>query len=135
MVISKQIKRPSDGPNAGRADIVIKERRGPPEMAGSRVTYRVDQDSGAPPAAEGLASLLTRMGIEGSAGLALLERVELLVDPTPALAWWWFLAAVLIMIAAGAMLYRLVERPFMVMRRRFDPGESVSTHFRQKASP
>jgi peptidoglycan/LPS O-acetylase OafA/YrhL len=51
------------------------------------------------------------------------------------LAWWWFLVAVVVMIAAGTTLYRLVEKPFMAMRRRFDPGEAVSTHFRRQTSP
>ncbi len=104
MVISKQIKRPSDGPNANRADIIIKERRGPPEIAGSRVTYRVDQELEASPAAEGLASLLTRMGINGTAGLTLLERIDLLVDPAPALAWWWY-----------ALVQEGVDRPAVVV--------------------
>jgi hypothetical protein len=104
VIISKQIKRPNDGPISSRADIAIKERRGPPETAGSRVTYRVDQELGASPAAEGLASLLTRMGIEGAPGLALLERVELLIDPAPALAWWWY-----------ALVQEGVERPAAVV--------------------
>jgi len=110
VVAIKQIGKPAEGLIANKADITIRERRGPPETGGSpptaesRVAYRVDQGSTAPPAAEGLASLLTRMGINGSAGLALLERVDLLVDPSPALAWWWY-----------ALVQEGVERPAAVV--------------------
>ncbi len=44
-------------------------------------------------------------------------------------SWGWFVVALVSMILAGAALYRLVERPFMNMRKRFDPRESVSPHF------
>jgi hypothetical protein len=73
-------------------------------LAGSQVTYRVAQESQTSSAAEGLASLLARMGINGSAGLALLERVDLLVDPAPALAWWWY-----------ALVQEGVDRPAAVV--------------------
>lgn len=45
-------------------------------------------------------------------------------------AWLWFAIALLVLgIVAGA-LYHGVEKPFMKLRNRFDPGDSVSPHLK-----
>ena len=48
-------------------------------------------------------------------------------------AWAWYFAALAAMILGGATLYRLVELPFINMRHRFDPRESISPHFEKSA--
>ncbi len=45
---------------------------------------------------------------------------------TPAAAWGWFAAAVAALLFLGGALHRSIERPFMEMRRRFDPEERVT---------
>jgi peptidoglycan/LPS O-acetylase OafA/YrhL len=47
---------------------------------------------------------------------------------SPGSAWLWFAVALSAMILAGSVLYVLVEKPFMKLRRRFDPADTVSTH-------
>jgi peptidoglycan/LPS O-acetylase OafA/YrhL len=47
---------------------------------------------------------------------------------TPASAWGWWAAALAVLLLFGSALHRWVEKPFMEMRRRFDPDERVTPH-------
>lgn len=49
-------------------------------------------------------------------------------------AWLWFTVALLVLAVTGGALYRWVEKPFMKLRSRFDPKDSVSPHL-EGASP
>jgi hypothetical protein len=54
--------------------------------AGQTTIKQVDRKQ----AGESLPALLTRMGVTGLAYRSLMERGDLLDDPSPLLAWWWY---------------------------------------------
>ena len=53
---------------------------------GQTTIKQVDREQ----AGESLPALLTRMGVTGLAYRSLMEREDLLDDPSPVLAWWWY---------------------------------------------
>lgn len=48
-------------------------------------------------------------------------------------AWLWFGVALLVLSVTAGSLYRWVEKPFMKLRTRFDPKDSVSPHLAETA--
>ncbi len=72
------IKEPVDFRLPAKSAIKTRTGRAPPDLTREK------------PAGESLPALLTRMGVTGLAYRSLMEREDLLDDPSPVLAWWWY---------------------------------------------
>lgn len=72
------IKEPVDFRLPAKSAIKTRTGRAPPDLPTGKQ------------AGESLPALLTRMGVTGLAYRSLMERGDLLDDPSPLLAWWWY---------------------------------------------
>ena len=96
----QRVKEPADFRLPAKTAIKSKTGRAPPDLPRER------------PAGESLPALLSRMGVAGLAYRSLVEREDLMADPSPVLAWWWY-----------ALTQEEVQRPARVA------VHAIATHF------
>lgn len=94
------VKEPVDFRLPAKSAIKTRTGRAPPDLPRER------------PAGESLPALLSRMGVTGLAFRSLMERADLLDDPSPVLAWWWY-----------ALSQEEIQRPARVA------AHALATHF------
>lgn len=96
----QRVKEPVNFGLPAKTGIKNKTGRAPPDLPREK------------PAGESLPALLSRMGVSGLAYRSLVEREDLLADPSPVLAWWWY-----------ALIQEEVQRPARVA------VHAIATHF------